>query len=69
MEELRDKFVRTTSAEEQKKIAEEIQARVYEQVTYIPLGQYTAPSVWRNSLKGVLDGPATPVFWNIDKTE
>ena len=44
-------------------------ARVYEQVTYIPLGQYTAPSVWRNSLKGVLDGPATPVFWNIDKTE
>lgn len=69
MEALRDKFVRTTSPEEQKKIAEEIQARAYEQVTYIPLGQYTAPSVWRKSLKGVLDGPATPVFWNIDKSE
>ena len=44
-------------------------ARVYEQVTYIPLGQYMAPAAWRKSLTGVLDGPATPVFWNIDKKE
>jgi peptide/nickel transport system substrate-binding protein len=69
MEELRDKFARSTSPEEQKKIAAQIQERAYEQVTYIPLGQYTAPSVWRTSLKGVLDGPATPVFWNIEKTD
>ncbi len=34
---------------------------------YIPLGQYLAPSAWRKSLTGVLDGPATPIFWNIDK--
>jgi hypothetical protein len=27
------------------------------------------PSVWRKSLTGVLDGPATPIFWNIDKSE
>ena len=52
-----------------KKIAAEIQARVFEQVTYIPLGHYVAPSVWRKSLSGVVDGPATPVFWNIDKSE
>jgi peptide/nickel transport system substrate-binding protein len=38
-------------------------------VIYIPLGQYFAPSVWRKSLTGVLDGPATPIFWNIDKSE
>lgn len=69
MEELRDKFARSTSPDEQNKIAEQIQERAYEQVTYIPLGQYTAPSVWRTSLKGVLDGPATPVFWNIEKTD
>ncbi len=69
MEGLIDKFVRAASADDQKKIAVDIQKRVMEQVTYIPLGQYTAPSVWRASLKGVLDGPATPVFWNIDKTE
>jgi peptide/nickel transport system substrate-binding protein len=38
-------------------------------VIYIPLGQYLIPSGWRKSLSGVLDGPATPVFWNIDKSE
>jgi len=38
-------------------------------VIYIPLGQFEQPSVWRQSLKGVLDGPATPVFWNIEKTD
>jgi peptide/nickel transport system substrate-binding protein len=38
-------------------------------VIYIPLGQYFAPSAWRKSLSGVLDGPATPIFWNIEKSE
>jgi peptide/nickel transport system substrate-binding protein len=69
LEELRDAFARSTSPDEQKKIAAEIQARVYEQVIYIPLGQYIAPAAWRKSLTGVLGGPATPVFWNIDKKE
>ncbi len=69
IESLRDAFVRAESPDEQKKIAAEIQQRVYEQVAYIPLGQYEAPSVWRKELTGVLDGPATPVFWNIDKAE
>jgi peptide/nickel transport system substrate-binding protein len=41
----------------------------YEQVTYIPLGRYLLASGWRKSLSGVLDGPATPIFWNIDKSE
>jgi len=69
MEGLIDKFVRATSVEDQKKIAVDIQKHAMEQVTYVPLGQYEAPSVWRTSLKGVLDGPATPIFWNIEKTE
>jgi peptide/nickel transport system substrate-binding protein len=69
MEDLRDKFARSTSLDEQKKLAAEIQKQAFEQVTYVPLGQYTAPSVWRKSLKGVLEGPATPVFWNIEKTD
>lgn len=68
IEKLRDQFARSTSADEQKKLAEEIQKRVYDEVIYIPLGQFEQPSVWRKSLKGVLDGPATPVFWNIEKT-
>src|SRR5882757_8043411 len=69
LESMRDAYARSTSPEEQKKIAADIQAHVLDQVIYIPLGQYLAPSVWRKSLSGVLDGPATPIFWNIDKSE
>ncbi|NOJ38879.1 ABC transporter substrate-binding protein [Bradyrhizobium australiense] len=69
IEELKDKFARAGSPDEQKKIAAEIQKEAYEQVIYVPLGQYLAPSAWRKSLTGVLDGPATPIFWNIDKSE
>ena len=69
MEAMRDAFARSSSPEEQKKIAADIQKEAYDQVIYIPLGQFTQPSAWRKSLTGVLDGPATPVFWNIDKSE
>jgi peptide/nickel transport system substrate-binding protein len=68
MEAMRDAFARSSSPEEQKKIAAEIQKQVYDQVIYIPLGQYRVVSAWRKSLSGVLDGPATPVFWNIDRS-
>ncbi|WP_315834094.1 ABC transporter substrate-binding protein [Bradyrhizobium prioriisuperbiae] len=69
MEALRDAFVRAESPDERKKIATDIQQRNYEQVTYIPLGEYRVPSVWRKELTGVLDGAATPVFWNVDKAD
>jgi peptide/nickel transport system substrate-binding protein len=69
IEQLRDAFARSSSAEEQKKIAAEIQREAYDQVIYIPLGQWSAPSAWRKSISGVLGGPATPIFWNIDKSE
>jgi peptide/nickel transport system substrate-binding protein len=69
IEAMRDAFARSSSPEEQKKIAADIQKEVYDEVIYVPLGQYLAPSAWRKSLTGVLDGPATPIFWNIDKSE
>jgi peptide/nickel transport system substrate-binding protein len=69
IEAMRDAFARSSSPEEQKKIATDIQKEVYDQVIYIPLGQYRIVSAWRKSLSGVLDGPATPIFWNIDKSE
>src|SRR5947209_3530776 len=69
IEQLKDTYARSSSPEEQKKLAAEIQKEAYEQVIYIPLGQYLIPSAWRKSLTGVLDGPATPIFWNIDKSE
>jgi len=69
VEAMRDAFARSSSLDEQKKIAAEIQKENYDQVIYIPLGQFLIPSAWRKSLTGVLDGPATPIFWNIDKSE
>jgi peptide/nickel transport system substrate-binding protein len=69
IEAMRDAFVRASSPAEQKKIAADIQREVYDQVIYIPLGQWHRVGAWRRSLSGVLDGPATPVFWNIDKSE
>jgi peptide/nickel transport system substrate-binding protein len=69
IEELRDAYARASSSDERKKIAAEIQAEAYDQVIYIPLGQYRVVASWRKSLSGVLEGPATPVFWNVDKSE
>jgi len=69
IEKLKDQFARAGSPDEQKKIATEIQQEAYDQVIYIPLGQYLQPSAWRKSITGVLDGPATPIFWNVEKTE
>lgn len=69
IESLKNDFVRAATPEDQKKIATEIQKEAWDQVIYLPLGQFTQPSAWRTSLSGVLDGPATPIFWNIDKSE
>jgi peptide/nickel transport system substrate-binding protein len=69
IEALREAFARSSSIDEQKKIAADIQKEVYDQVLYVPLGQYRTAAAWRKSLTGVLGGPATPVFWNTDKSE
>ncbi len=69
IEALRDAFARSSSPDEQKKIATQIQTEAYDQVIYIPVGQYRVAASWRKSLSGVLEGPATPVFWNVDKSE
>jgi len=69
LEALKGKFVRANSPAEQKKIAADIQTIVFDQVIYVPLGQWRGVGAWRKSLSGVLDGPATPIFWNIDKSE
>jgi len=67
IEKLRDDFARETDPAQQKTIAENVQKRAYELVTYIPTGQYTMPYAYRDSVSGILAGPV-PVFWNVDKT-
>ena len=43
IEKLKDQFARSSSPDEQKKIAAEIQQEAYDQVIYVPLGQFTDP--------------------------
>jgi peptide/nickel transport system substrate-binding protein len=66
LEALRDKWMDSTDAAEQKKLAAEIQLAAFDFVPYVPLGQYFPPSAWRSNLSGILKG-ATPVFWNVEK--
>ncbi|MFV0475716.1 MAG: ABC transporter substrate-binding protein, partial [Pikeienuella sp.] len=67
-EELRNAYALSTSLDEQKKIAEELQILAYDEVMYVPLGQFVSPSVWSSKLEGVNAAPA-PLFWNVSKSE
>jgi len=66
LEELRDAWINSKDAGEQKRVAAAIQSRALEQVTYVPLGQYVQPSAWRNSLHGIVKANV-PIFWNVEK--
>lgn len=66
VERMRDRWMDSTDAAEQKRLDREIQARSFETVPFIPLGQYMPPAGTRTSLTGVLKG-AVPVFWNVRK--
>ncbi|WP_340108122.1 ABC transporter substrate-binding protein [Pikeienuella sp. HZG-20] len=66
-EELRDAYARSTDPAEQKEIATKLQTLAYDEVMYVPLGQYIEPSAWSTRLDGVVEGPATPYFWNVTK--
>lgn len=64
---IRRRFAEASSAEERKSVAAELQKAALEKVLYIPLGQVKTPAAWSSKLKGVLDGPAVPYFWNMNK--
>lgn len=66
LEKLRAEFVQAETEESRKEIAMAIQVRAYDQVIYVPLGQYRAPAAWRSSLTGIVKSPI-PVFWNVEK--
>ena len=66
VEQMRDRWMDSTDPTEQKRLDREIQARSFETVPFIPLGQYMPPSGTRKNLTGILKG-AVPVFWNVQK--
>jgi len=63
MEKLRTDWMRSTDPAQRKRIAEQIQVLAYDEVPYVPWGQYLAPSLYRKQVRGVLNFPAA-VLWN-----
>ena len=65
IEALRNAWLAAPTEAEQKQLAREIQLQAFEDVPYIPFGQFFAPMAYRKNISGVLDGYA--VFWNVKK--
>lgn len=66
LERLRAAYVAADSLGERQRVIGEWQARAYEVVPYIPVGQFLLPTAYRNSLSGVLE-TVRLVLWNIEK--
>lgn len=66
LEELRDAWLAAGDVGEQKRLAREIQLQAFEDVAYLPLGQFFAPMAYRRNISGVLDG--YPLFWNVKRS-
>jgi len=63
LEALRRTWLATADAAEQRQVAEDMQAQAFEDVPYVPLGQWVRPTAYAAALTGMLDGP--PLFWNV----
>ena len=66
IEQLRTDWFTAPDPAAQKRATEAIQTAVWEEVPYVPLGQFFQPAVQRDTLTGVLDSPF-PIFWNAKK--
>ncbi|MBV9014049.1 MAG: ABC transporter substrate-binding protein, partial [Alphaproteobacteria bacterium] len=66
LENLRNEWFQATDDAKRRELADKIQARAFDFVTFIPTGQYRARSAYRKDLAGRLDAPI-PLLWNIEK--
>jgi len=64
IEKLRAQFTRETDAAKRKAIADEVQKIAYDEVLYVPWGQFVIPGAFRKNVRGVLEFGAT-LLWNI----
>lgn len=65
LEEMRASWLSAPDEASRKKAAEAIQVQAFEDVPYVPLGQYLYATAYRKTISGV--GKGFPVFWGIDK--
>jgi peptide/nickel transport system substrate-binding protein len=66
IEALRDAWFNAPDAAAQKKATDGIQELVWQEVPYIPLGQFFQPIAIRSNVTGILDS-VFPIFWNAKK--
>jgi peptide/nickel transport system substrate-binding protein len=63
---LREAWLDALDLPAQRRIATEIQRTVWDEVPYIPVGEWFLPIAYRTRLTGIVRGPY-PVFWNVAK--
>ncbi len=66
IEELRQAWFDAPDLPAQQRIAREMQEVAFQEVPYLPLGQYFQATAYRRGLTGVLKG--LPLFWNVQRT-
>jgi peptide/nickel transport system substrate-binding protein len=64
IEKLRTQFTREADAAKRKAIADEVQKIAYDEVLYVPWGQFVVPGAFRKNVQGLLEFGAT-LLWNI----
>lgn len=65
IEELRNEWFAAADVPAQKKVAADLQLQAFQDVPYVPLGQWFNPTAHRTNLHGMLTG--LPLFWNIQR--
>lgn len=66
VEQARDAWLDSNDPAERVRLATAIQAAVFEEALYVPLGQYFQSTAWQRRISGQLRAPL-PVFWNLQK--
>jgi len=64
LERLRMDWIRATDPAKRKQLAEQIQVVAFDEVPYVTWGQYVQPSLYRKTVRGVLQFPAA-ILWNV----
>jgi peptide/nickel transport system substrate-binding protein len=57
-------WVRATDQMRRRQLADEIQKVAFDEVAYVPWGEWSLPTAFRKEVQGVLKFTA-PVFWNV----
>ncbi|HWL83626.1 MAG TPA: ABC transporter substrate-binding protein [Roseomonas sp.] len=66
LEELRNAWFEAPDLAAQKEIARKIQLQAFDDVPYLPVGQYFQAWAYRRNITGVLKG--LPMFWNVQRS-